>query len=193
VRSVALVLLVLIAPTGPVHADCPAGAARASEFRADPEGAHVLPTGRCGGMVVASDATASRFSWGAAVWRGTLPAAYVLTLRVRRLTADSRRTFEIFVPGGAVLIRDGEVAFYESEAQFEQSKWLAVPGLQLAVDREIVLTHDGRAAMLAIDGRELLRYTFATRPRAELRLALKGYRGLRSEVLVSTFAVRAAQ
>lgn len=145
--------------------------------------------GRCGGFVIASDASAARFSWGGAIWRGTPPTNYELRVRVRRLTPDFQRTFEIFVPGGAVLVRDGEVAFYESEAQFAATGWHAVPGLAFATDREITLRHRDRDAVLLIGDQELLRHRFATRPAGDLRLALKGYRGLRSEVLVSTFSI----
>jgi hypothetical protein len=188
--AVALALVAALGVTPPAAAECPPRPARAEEFRPDTAGAEVAPVGRCGGFVLTTDGSAARFSWGAAVWQGNVPPDYELRVRVRRLTPDVQRTFELFVPGGAVLVRSGEVAFYESEAQFALGGWHPVPGLDLAVDQDVVVRHRGRDAVLVIGGRELLRHRFSTRPvDGGLRLGMKGYRGLRARVLVSSFAV----
>lgn len=149
-------------------------------------GSVVAPTGECGGFVVATDTAIGAFSWGAMVLGETLPARYQVSFTWQRLGGDGRRTMEVHVGGGAVLFQPGRVGFYESEPQLSRDGWIPLAGYDHRLPHDVTLAVDGATVRVAIDGAWIATRTWSNVAASgeRLRLALKGYPGLRSRMLV---------
>ncbi len=160
----------------------------------EPEGTSWLaPLPECGSYVLATEGAQSPWSWGAGILKGTLPDAYELSLRYRRLTHD-RRPVEFHLPGGAVLISEVAWGFYESEAQFARDRWTTLAGHSNLREHRVRIVQRGKTVQVWLDGSLLGTRTFtAITARRQLRIGLKGYQGVRARVLLRDVKVRPAQ
>ncbi|MCB9573030.1 MAG: hypothetical protein H6709_13180 [Kofleriaceae bacterium] len=161
----------------------PACAARTAATLDPDTGTSVTVGARCGEVVIATDGSDRAFSWGSARYRGELPADYQLTLWWQRLSADSHRTLELFVPGGAILVRDGAYAFYENDARFVAEGWQPRAGLDTRAPHCLRVVQHGVVLQAWLDDDPLGTYTFTARPATgHLRIGLKGERGYRGRM-----------
>lgn len=177
-----VVLVALLA--APAHGDsgmC-TGARTLADFQVA-EGSWLAAEAGCGRFVLSTDAPDGGFGWGSATLEGDLPPAFEVTLFWQRLSPDSVRSLEVHVAGGALLLRDRAYGFYETDPQFAKRGWIDVAGLDTRREHHVRLVQRGRRLQAWIDGRPLGEHTLAARPeRQRLRLALKGYRGLRGRM-----------
>lgn len=184
-RSLVLVCLARTAGADP----CVDGA-RLEDFAVD--GTATLVAGAsCGTFIAATDAAATSFSYGRFTYRKDVAIPYELSITWRRLDGAGRRSLEINIPGGAVMIRDGHWGVYTTEAAFEKHGWMPLPGLRISKLHTVLVRQTATGIEVSIDGKVA---GIAPPPAAvtgrEISLALKGPRAVRSKMLFTGFAVR---
>lgn len=140
----------------------------------------LAPTARCGSYILSTEAAALPWSWAAASYTKKVPTEFVVQLRYLRLTPDQAATFEVHVPGGAVLFKPGRVGFYESEGQFARDGWRKVPAT--FKERRVRIEQRGKRITVWFDQQKVTWTFAASGGKREIKIAAKGYPGLRSRV-----------
>jgi hypothetical protein len=147
----------------------------------------------CGTLLVTSDASTARFSYGKVLTRRPVALPFTATFTVRKLSSDSRRPLEILLVGGSILLRDGAIGpYFEGDAGFERDGWRELPGFRASDAHALEARQTEREVVLSIDGHEVLRR--AVHPPGaggKIGVAFKGPLGVRARVVVSGFRVSA--
>lgn len=144
---------------------------------------------RCGSMVIATDAAATRSSQARITVPATIP--YTLTLEARRLTGDGHATVQLELQGMYFLWRDGAWSVYFDEAQFARDGWHPVPGLDSRRAHRVVVERTVGEAAVMLDGVALGRWAVPDAAGLGPSIGLTGPRGARSRLLVRELAVTA--
>lgn len=152
------------------------------------QGARISPAGGCGSIVLESAPSSARFSRGVAWIEPALEARYTVRLVWRRLS-DRPTSLELVFPGGSLLVRDGVIGWWESDARWAERGWTPAPAAT-ARAQQITLTQDGDRLRAWIDGEELPPWRLAAPPGAGgLGVAVKGGPGDRARMWVDRVEV----
>lgn len=185
VRRAAIGLAVLMtaaAPREEAHAGCDVDLARFQVSRG------TLARGaRCGSMVIATDASATRTSQARIMVPATVP--YTLTLEARRLTGDGNASVQVEVQGGYLMWRDGAWGMYFDEAQFARDGWHSMAGLDSRRAHRIVVERMVGEVAITLDGVALGRWPLLESSGMGPSIGLAGRRGARARLLVRELAV----
>ena len=100
-----------------IPADCPSPQAVVSW-----QGARLTPAGGCAAMVLETPPSASYFTFGGARLPEELPPHLTISVRMRRLTERADRSLEVAFPGGHLLVRDGQIGWWEDDAAWALSR-----------------------------------------------------------------------
>ncbi|MCK6507129.1 hypothetical protein L6R53_27800 [Myxococcota bacterium] len=142
------------------------------------------------GWVLTTDASDYPFSYGRVVAEQQ-ELGPDLTVRVRwqRLTGEGDLPMELFVPGGALMVRDGAWGFYESTVQAANDPWVEVPGFDVHLAHDVVLTLRGHEVRVQIDGAAAA-WSLSSEPTAgRVGLSLRGGRAYRGALWFSDWCV----
>ncbi len=182
-RRVLIALTSLVLVTRSARAEpCTVDAWRATS------GAVVAAPG-CAGFVATTDGSPSSFSYGRIEHAQPLAIPYRVTLAWRRLGAE-RRTLELDVGGAIVLFRDGQLAFYVDNAQFQITGWQPLPGLHTRRAQRVSVRRDRREVRVALDGVEVARWQFPTDDQTvRFAIAFKGGSGQRARMWFGDVAI----
>ena len=154
-------------------------------------GTQWTPTAVCDDRVLATEAGEAPWSWGAVQYGEELPAAFELSFRYRRLTPDQDATFEVHLPGGALLLKAARYGLYRSEAQFNRDGW--TPLAPARGERAVRLSVRARDVEVWLDGERAVACERPTGVQAILQIAAKGHPGLRSRVYLRGLSLRPLQ
>ena len=149
----------------------------------------IAPGARCGTVVLTTDGAGSQHAVARAGLVGTATGDLRFEVTLRRLTADAGPIHVAF-PGGYLLLRDGEVGMYTTEAQWSKVGWQPMPdalaGLRLTDQIDLVLELAGDDVTAWIGDVELGRWVIPDRPSASGSIVvwLFGPRGTRSRALL---------
>jgi hypothetical protein len=150
------------------------------------------PGATCGTFVAESDGVDDLFSYGAFRLRQEIGSPFEVEVSVRRLTIDATKSIEIAVLGGMILVRDGEIGFYTTEAQFEIDGWRPLADFHQRDDHVLRVTQFGRDVDVRIDGVAAGHWRVPVAPaRGNVWIDFKGMRGLRSRIQFHGLRVRA--
>ena len=169
----------------------PCEALAASEFATN-TGSSLTATASCGSYILSTDSAMNvPFSWGQMTWPEPAPENFRVDLTWRRLTPDTRRSVELHVPGGAVMIREGQWSYFESNSTFAASGgYKPLVGHDASAEHTLRLEQRAGAVRLWVDGQELPPTNWGSRPEdGEVTVALKGEPGMRSRVWIRSVRV----
>jgi hypothetical protein len=149
----------------------------------------ISPGARCGSAVLTTDGATAQHSVARAGLVGTFAGDVRFTVTLRRLSADAGPIHVAF-PGGYLMLRDGEVGLYVTEAQWSKVGWQPLPdalaALRLSDSIDLSLELRGDVVTAHIGEVELGRWEIVDRPRAggSIVVWLFGPRGTRSRALL---------
>ncbi|MCA9489894.1 MAG: hypothetical protein H6738_04135 [Alphaproteobacteria bacterium] len=167
-----------------IPADCPSPQAVVSW-----QGARLTPAGGCAAMVLETPPSASYFTFGGARLPEELPPHLTISVRMRRLTERADRSLEVAFPGGHLLVRDGQIGWWEDDAAWARGGWVAFD-VRTSEEHEVVLTQDGASVRATIDGIPVPPYTLGGVPeRGVVAVGLKGGRADRARMWIDRFQV----
>jgi hypothetical protein len=182
-----LVALLLVLWSRPVRGDCPG--LQVADFVTFRGTLHAGAT--CGAFVAESDGVDDLFSYGGFRLRQDIGPSFEVEVAVRRLSIDADKSIEIAVLGGRVLVRDGEIGFYTTEAQFEIDGWHPLHDLHQRDEHVVRVTQVGRDIDVRIDGTAAGHWRVPVAPaRGNVGIGFKGMRGLRSRIEFHGLRVR---
>ncbi len=171
------VLMAALVPPPPAHAGCDLDVARL-----EPSRGSVAAGARCGSIVIATDAGATRSSKAQIRARATIP--YTLRLGARRLTGDGDGHVELELQGVYFMWRDGAWGVYFDEAQFARDGWHLVGALDSRREHRVVIVRTVGEVAITFDGVALGRWQLAETTGAGPSIGLTGRRGARARLLV---------
>lgn len=154
----------------------------------------VSPGGRCNAVVVSGVATDLPGGGRArARYLGPVAGRGTIAVTVQRLTGDGG-SVQVEVPGGFLVLADGMVGFYTSEAAWAADGFRPLPpplaGARLIEPRRVELDLGRWTVTARIDGTEVGRWTVATTPeRGDLAVWVTARQGHRPRVRVSDWRV----
>lgn len=151
-------------------------------------GAHLSPAGGCAALTIETAPSNSRFSWGGARLDHPVEPYFGIRLRWRRLSPRPA-ALEVAFRGGSLLVRDGEVGWWENDARWTAHGWMPWAD-STARAHDVRLEQDGRVVRAWIDGEALPPWTLAATPEAgRVSIGLKGGPGDRARMWVDRVQV----
>lgn len=180
-------VLVLAAHAATAHA-MPASRCQGDAWRA--AAGSLSPGAACGRFVISTELRARGGSIARLEHRTLAGTGDVLlAVTVRALTADDV-ILELQLPGGYLLVKDGALGIYTSEAEWAAQGWRPFPaalaGHRLGDGLAISLAIHGTSLTVTLDGIAVGTFPLAKRPTSQvITLAVTGDAARRARVLVS--------
>lgn len=132
--------------------------------------------------VLTTDAAPTSYSYGRVDRTADSALPVRVALRWRRLDGEDR-AIEIRVAGAVVLVADGKVGVWVSDARFNERGFEPFAAAAPRADSRIEVAQTADAIDVAIDGAPAMHYPFAApRDRFHVGVALKAARGVRGRL-----------
>ena len=148
-------------------------------------------TASCGAWVLATDASAARYSYGE-LELGPAVVPFELMVTMRRLSGDSGHSLEIGFMGRWLMVKDGAWGVYLNEPQFNADGWHAQAGLDTHREHTVVVTRLADEVRVRLDGKDLGAWPLSGAPAAgSARIGFKGMGGYRARMRFRDVSVRA--
>lgn len=188
-RGLAVLVAVLLGGATPAGAQDCEGQPRPEDFEVA-RGA--LFAGASCALIGETDAVDFHFSFAAFNYKKPVPLPFEASVTLTRLTPDGHKSMEITSAGGTVLVRDGQIGLYLSEAQFERDGWRPI-AFRSHEENTLSVQVFPTLVRAFVNGREVAAWPLPYRAPVHedsIRIAFKGPRGYRGRVLFRDFRVR---
>lgn len=182
-------LLVAIACVVPAPAD--AGDCAVRPWRAT--AGSVSPGAACGAVILTTDASDAERSVGRALHTSSIEDDARVSISLRALSRDAE-TIHVELPGAYVLLRDGQIGLYVTEAQWAEDGWAPLPApldeYRLVDAATLAIELAGDDLVVTMDGHVAARWSVPARIRSgPLAVWLHGPRGGRTRARIADVAI----
>lgn len=183
------VLLVAIACVVPAPAD--AGDCAVRPWRGT--AGSVSPGAACGAVILTTDASDAERSVGRALHTSSIEDDARVSISLRALSRDAE-SIHVELPGAYVLLRDGQIGLYVTEAQWAEDGWQPLPAPledhRLVDPTALAIDLDGDAVEVTIDGHAAARWNVPARVRSgPLAVWLHGPPGARTRLRIADASI----
>jgi hypothetical protein len=140
-------------------------------------------TGTCGSFLGATDGANAVFSYALFFRKRPVTIPYEVSLSMRRLGPEDKRSLEVSILSAIVLARDEEVGLYvnHDDVRFEHEGWFPAPGLAMHREHRLTVRQTRNKVTLSIDGAVVRTWDFASPSTTDrVGVAWKGASGFRS-------------